>query len=198
MEPQVQIAVVLVARCCLGLFLLPSALGKLRNRRNFLEGLLNYQILPKRVARVFGFVLPWIELGLALALLLGIALPITGVITILLLISFIIAITINLHRGREIKCNCYGFASTSTISGGTIVRNFLLLIFATTVAGLTRSASGFDQWLLQWHTDILVIASVDRVVLLGLLLAFCFVIIHLVEWGVDIYSRLSHLQISKN
>src|SRR5262245_52593328 len=102
----VEAFIVLVARLSLGIFFLPSALGKLANRHSFIRGVVAYQILPKRIARIFGLVLPWIELVLALALIGGVALFITGLATACLLVCFITAITINLRRGREIACNC--------------------------------------------------------------------------------------------
>src|SRR5690242_19945467 len=107
-DPSVEVTLILVARLCLGLFFLPSALGKLTNRRGFVQGTLDYQLLPERAARIFAAVLPWVELVLALALILGVALPLAGLATALLLLCFIAAVLANLRRGREIECNCYG------------------------------------------------------------------------------------------
>lgn len=187
-------AIVLVARLCIGFFFLQSALGKIGNLRNFVRGTIEYQVLPERAARVFGLLLPWVELGLALTLVLGIALRITGSAAMLLLFCFIVAVAINLRRGRQIRCNCYGIADTSTIGWGTVVRNLLLLLLATVTADLGSHAVAPTQWLAVWRTDLSLVSSASAVVMLMLLLAFCFATILLLEWIVDVYYRVSALQ----
>jgi uncharacterized membrane protein YphA (DoxX/SURF4 family) len=184
-----KIALVLIARLCLGLFLLPSAIGKLTNLHEFVRGIVDYRILPESTARVFGFILPWIELTLAFALLLGFALRLAGIGAVLLFLCFITAVCINLRRGREITCNCYGIAGTKTISWGTIVRNVLLLLLAAVVVSLAP-----QQWFSLWQVDRLVLSSNSSNILVALLLAFCFVVVYLLEWVVDIHYRVSHLR----
>ena len=191
----VEAFIVLVARLSLAFFFLPSALGKLANQRGFIQGIIAYQILPKRIARGFGFILPWIELTLALALICGVALFITGLATILLLLCFITAVVINLRRGREIDCSCYGFAGTQMISWGTVARNGLLLLLAIPVVGLAPNVLGPDRLLALWHTDSAIFSSMIFVILLVLLIAFCFVTIELTEWTIHVYSRADHLKV---
>lgn len=191
-----EVAILFIARLYLGLVFLLSALGKITNMRDFLRGVVKYRILPERVAKVFGFILPWVELGVAFALIIGMALPVAGVLASLLLICFIVAVNLNLRYEREVKCNCYGIAGTKTISWGTIVRNFLLLLLAVTVIGLglfhhdTEPNSYQALWL------SLTISPVS-VVLFFFLLAFCFVTVNMLEWTADIYYRLSHQQRSR-
>ncbi len=187
----VHTVLVLVARLCLAFFFCPSAFGKLTNHNSFINGVIDYQILPEHSARVLGFILPWIELGLAVALIFGVALPAAGLLTSLLLICFIIAVTINLRRGRTINCNCYGIANTTTISWGTVVRNLLLLLLAIVVAVLSPQALGLNRGLTLWRTDLTVMSSIASATLVMLLLSFCIVAIQLVEWAVDIYFRIS-------
>jgi uncharacterized membrane protein YphA (DoxX/SURF4 family) len=187
-------AIALVARLCVGLFFLQSALGKIRHLRDFVQGTVEYRVLPERAAQAFGFMLPWLELGLTLALILGIALRITGAVVMLLLSCFIVAVTINLRRGREIKCNCYGIADTSTIGWGTVMRNLLLLLLAATTVALGSHAVAPEQWLILWRTNLFIISSGSTAVVLLLLIAFCFVITLLLEWAVDIHLRVLRLQ----
>ncbi len=186
--------VLLAGRLCLGLFFLISAVGKITHQRNFIAGVVNYRILPVRAARVFGYALPWIECGLALALLLGIALPLTGPATAVLLIAFILAVAVNLRRGHLIECNCHGIAGTKTISGGTLMRNGLLLLLACAVsvtdlhmrgAGLRSSSSSGIRSLLSSGTEALVVLF---------LIAFGFITISLLEWATDITMRISRLE----
>lgn len=189
-------ALVLVTRLCLGFIFLPSALGKLTNQSRFIQGIVDYQVLPERLARGFGLILPWFELILALVLLLGIALPLAGVAAMLLLLSFIAAVVINLRRGRQLDCNCYGIASPTTISWGIVVRNILLLLLAAIVVGLAPNAVTPDQWVTRWQMDWQIITS-NSVIPLSLLLAFCLVTIHLLEWAVAIHYRVSQITSSQ-
>lgn len=177
----------LVARLILGGFLLPSALGKLRDRSGFVQGTIDYQILPEPIARRFALVLPWVELVLALALLAGVALPLTGAATALLLLSFIVAVTINLQRGRAIACHCHGITGTKTISWGTIARNVLLLLLTLP---LIDGALDLSRLAPRWRTDLMLLITPAPL----LLLAFGCVTIPLVEWAVDIQLRMAQLR----
>ena len=191
----VEAFIVLVARLSLGIFFLPSALGKLANQRSFIRGVVAYQILPKRIARIFGLVLPWIELVLALALISGIALLIIGLAAAGLLICFMTAMIINLRRGREIDCSCYGIAGRQMISWGTITRNVLLLLLVTPIVGFAPNIVRPDQLSILWQTDSTIFSSITSVILLILLTAFCFVTIQLIEWTIHIYFRSSKLKV---
>ena len=158
-----------------------------------MQGTLDYQLLPERAARIFAVVLPWLELAVASALIFDVALPIAGLVASLLLICFTIAVIANLRRGREVACSCYGIIGTKTIGWGTVARNFLLLLPAALLAGLASSAAELDQWLALWRADLAVFSSPASLILLLLLVAFCFVSIQLVEWAVDIVVRGARL-----
>jgi uncharacterized membrane protein YphA (DoxX/SURF4 family) len=192
-NPSVEEAFVLVVRLFLGGLFLSSALGKLANWRGFVQGTLDYRLLPERAARTFAALLPWLELALAGALILGVALSVAGLAASLLLICFTIAVIVNLRRGREVACSCYGIVGTKTIGWGTVARNLLLLLPAALLAGLASSAAELDQWLALWRADMAVFSSPGSLILLLLLAAFCFVSIQLVEWAVDIAVRGARL-----
>jgi Methylamine utilisation protein MauE len=183
----------LTARVCVGLFFLASAIGKLANRHRFIEGTVDYQILPEPVARFAASILPWIELLIAVALLVGLALPVAGLAAAALLVSFMGAVGINLKRGRVIPCHCYGIAGTPTIGLGTIIRNALLLALALTVFGLGVSLSRFDDWLNPWPAAWTALSSATNAVLVSMLLLWSLVLVQLVEWAVDMHIRIADL-----
>lgn len=182
-------AILLVARLCLGLFFLTSALGKLTHQRSFVRGTMAYQILPECPARIVGYTLPWIELALSLALIVGFALPITGLLAMLLLLIFIAAVAINLRRGRLIACNCHGIAGTKTISLGTITRNVLLFLLGAALVSLSRD----HRLTASLRDDLPAISSGITALVLLLMLSFCVISVLLLEWTVDISSRVSRL-----
>lgn len=128
--------VALAARLCLGLFFLQGALGKVVDLRQFIRGVVDYRMLPEPAARIFGALLPWGELALALALILGVAVPLSAAAAMVLLACFITAVGVNLRRGQAIRCNCHGIAATSAIGWGTIARNGLLLALGPSAAAV--------------------------------------------------------------
>src|SRR5260370_7401688 len=124
------------SRLYLGLLLLLSAGHKLRRPSAFIEGVVDYRILPEGSARMRGATLPWVELAIAVALLTGFALTVASLAAASLLCVFVLAVVINLRRGRMITCNCYGVAGTAVIGWGTVGRNAVLLLVALATATL--------------------------------------------------------------
>jgi hypothetical protein len=137
--------------------------------------------------------LPWLEIGIGLAFLAGFMMPLASTTAILLFLSFLAAILINLHRGREIECSCYGIAGTRLIGWGSVVRNLLLISLAILLVWLS------SQHTSNWEASIssnwaLVMAMPFRDwALTGVLVAFSIIFISLAEWTVHIISRASQL-----
>ena len=65
--------------------------------------------------RSFGYSLPWIEVGVGLLLMAGIAVRINALIGTVLMVMFIIAISQAWARGLTIDCGCFG-------SGGQVAK----------------------------------------------------------------------------
>lgn len=130
MQPDVLLALLFVSRLILGVVFPRSAWGKLGDIGGFARGLAAYQLLPSWAIVPLAWLLPFVELLLALGFLLGLVLPLAGSVAALLLVVFIAAIVINLRRGRVITCNCHGSAQQTPISWGLVARNTLLFALA--------------------------------------------------------------------
>ncbi len=112
----------------LGMTFFLSGIRKLTSLKQFSYVVYAYEILPRRISTVYAYILPFIEMGTGLLLIIGIFNTYTSLIIIILLLSFIMAISINLFRGRgNIDCGCYGVGSTN-IHIGLIYRNIILII----------------------------------------------------------------------
>lgn len=85
-----------------------AALPKLRHSRAFAMTVVDYRVLPVRASLVIARVLPPLELLAVLLLLAGIAVRASALLLVLMLVSFIIAVAINLARGRDLDCGCFG------------------------------------------------------------------------------------------
>jgi len=193
---EADMVMLLAMRLCLAFFFISAAVRKLADQQRFIQGTLEYEILPPRVARSTATVLPWLELLFGIAMLLGVGLPVVGMATAVLVAAFIIAVYLNLRRGREIACNCYGIAGTVTISGGTLARNGLLLAMAIVVT-VTSITSIHAEWLTPWPMVGGIPLSIPRLVVTGLLLGWLLSLVYLTEWAVDIHVRVSKLKMLK-
>ena len=116
-----------VARFFLALIFIVAGASKLLQTEEFERAVSNYQLLPRRFSRLVAVWLPRAELGAGLLLALGVALlPIAFLIALLLLV-FSVAVGVNLVRGREMSCNCFGASTPEKMTWHTVGRNFALM-----------------------------------------------------------------------
>ena len=147
----------------LGLFFLRSAWGKLADVRGFRHGLADYHLLPAWAVAPLAWALPLLEAVLAAALLVGVALPVAAAGAAGLLLTFSVAIVINLRRGRAIACNCHGSAQPTPISWGLVVRNALLLVLALLLVGAAPHTVSLASLAARWQAEWALVASWNSV-----------------------------------
>lgn len=129
--------------CALGVagFFLYAAITKVYyDQRQFAIEISNYRILPKEFVNLPAILMPWLEIGAALALLAPFSRRAGAILIGGMLVAFIAAISYSaLYLGLKIECGCTG-------KGGgeagwlTIGRNALLL--AGTVLAVILYAKG--------------------------------------------------------
>jgi uncharacterized membrane protein YphA (DoxX/SURF4 family) len=98
---------VLIARVMVGLIFLAAALDKITDPATFAASIDNYRILPHSISLVLATVLPWLELLCAFALLFGIGVHGSALLTGALLTLFTAAVISALLRGLDISCGCF-------------------------------------------------------------------------------------------
>lgn len=109
-------------------FLIAAGLLKIKSLSSFGDQIVAYQVLPVGIARLAGYLLPFIEIVLGAALLL---IPRLGFVAAPLFVSFGIAVGLNLLRGRtELRCGCFGASGKHTISFSHLGGNVLLTALA--------------------------------------------------------------------
>ena len=91
----------------LGIIFVAAALPKIVDPPSFAHMIYNYKLIPWPLINPMALVMPWIELLCGLALILGIWKDTARTIIAALLVTFIIAISINLARGNAIDCGCF-------------------------------------------------------------------------------------------
>ena len=140
----------------LALILFAAAWHKLSEREVFAGALQAYRLLPAGLASALARVLPSVEIGLGVGVLLPASRQAALLATAALLAVYAGAMTINLVRGRrEIDCGCGG--DTHPLSWGLVGRNAVLIGIALLICGPTRERD------LEW---------LDVITLLGGVLAF--------------------------
>jgi uncharacterized membrane protein YphA (DoxX/SURF4 family) len=187
------LVMILFARLAIGSFLLPSSVGKIRDLPRFTAGVRAYRILPDRVVPVFSWVLPWIELALALLLVLGIYVPLTALAVSILVSCFTIAVVVNLVRGRTIACHCHGLAGNRTITWGTVARNLPLIGLSLWLSFAAPTAITWTSRLQLWNVDLGFGDSRAALLLLGCLIGFWWATLALIEWVIVVQIQTTRL-----
>lgn len=70
--------------------------------------------------------LPWLELAVGAALVVGLGGPVTGLVALALLLAFTGVIVSNLRRGHRPPCACFGAWSSAPIGWRHVARNAAL------------------------------------------------------------------------
>ena len=91
----------------LGTLFLVAAWPKIADPPSFAHMIYNYRILPGGLINLSALILPWVEIVAGLALVIGFWKRPARWIIGLLLVTFMIAISINLARGNAIDCGCF-------------------------------------------------------------------------------------------
>ncbi|MGF1426206.1 MauE/DoxX family redox-associated membrane protein [Kitasatospora sp. LaBMicrA B282] len=110
-----------------------------------------YRILPESLVKPVGYGLPFLELALALLLLVGLGVRAVAVISALLLLTFIAGIASTWARGIAIDCGCFGgggaVAASQTEYLQEILRDIGFLLMALWLVVRPRSKASVDGWL---------------------------------------------------
>jgi hypothetical protein len=137
---------ILVA-CAFALLFAHAAWHKWRERERFAATLAAYGLLPGWLAAVGGYLVPLVETAVAALLLVPPARPAVALIGIMLLLTYALAIGVNLRRGRrDLDCGCTGPADRRPIAAWMVWRNLVLatLLAAIVPAWGVRPIGGID------------------------------------------------------
>lgn len=91
----------------LGAIFVAAALPKLTDPPSFAHMVYNYRLVPGGLINISALVMPWVEILIGLALILGVWVRPARWIIATMLVVFIVAIGINLLRNNAIDCGCF-------------------------------------------------------------------------------------------
>ncbi len=135
-------------RIALGALFLYSALPKLQNLEASARNARDYNVLPEALATLFGYALPFGELALGLLLVLGLLTRLAALGGVLLMVSFLIAIGVNLVRGTSpAECGCFAVEGGEPLAWTDFARDVgLLAALVLPLADRERRFS-LDRWI---------------------------------------------------
>jgi uncharacterized membrane protein YphA (DoxX/SURF4 family) len=100
--------VTLIGRLLLGGVLLVAGGIKVAKPTDSANAVAAYKLLPTNVAHLFGYALPWLEVAIALLLIIGIMVRPAAIAGGLIMVIFIGAIGSAWARGLLLDCGCFG------------------------------------------------------------------------------------------
>jgi len=119
-SPQAQFVGHLLAFVVAGVFIY-AAFGKIREPRQFVFDIKNFQIVPVSLLHLMALILPWWEIGGAIALILPNTRRAGAIIISGLLVMFMVAVSYAaFYKGLNINCGCFGKDNPSQAGWKTI------------------------------------------------------------------------------
>lgn len=95
----------------------------------------SFRLLPDGAVPLVAYYLPWLELTLAVPLLLGLWSRQSAALATALLTGFTLALASVLWRGLDVDCGCFGgLFGESTVSTLSLLRNSLFIVAGACVA----------------------------------------------------------------
>jgi len=129
------------SRVLLGGVFLAASISKIQFQDDFITVCISYAVIPDNLARIYGMIVPWVELFIGTSLILGVFVRFSAVISILLTISFVIANTVALFNPVDSGCGCFGQLIILSHSTSIIMDFFMLIAGVVLLSG--RSREGF-------------------------------------------------------
>jgi uncharacterized membrane protein YphA (DoxX/SURF4 family) len=120
-----------ISRLVVGGVFIYASLDKILHPDQFARIIFNYHLVPASLINLAAIMLPWVELGAGLFLIMGVWTRASGLILTALVVVFIAALSINWFRGVSLECGCFTVSSTAKGAiGSLILRDVLLLALA--------------------------------------------------------------------
>jgi uncharacterized membrane protein YphA (DoxX/SURF4 family) len=130
-----------------------AAVAKIADPDASVRAVRAYQLLPEGLVELVGWGLPFLELGLAVLLLVGLATRFAAALSTVLLVVFMVGISSAWARGLRIDCGCFGGGGVDpTVGAGTYLRELArdagLVVVASLLALWPRSRFALDTHVL--------------------------------------------------
>jgi uncharacterized membrane protein YphA (DoxX/SURF4 family) len=120
-----------------------ASLDKIAHPEEFAKQIGYYKALPFGLENVLAIVLPWTELIVGICLIAGLLVDGATLLSIIMMLVFILAISQAMLRGIDITCGCFKVSADSDKLGlDTIIRDIIFLVMSYIV--LNRQERKFE------------------------------------------------------
>lgn len=158
--------VLLLARLFMALILAVAGISKAIDPAGARKALIGFGVSSKLAAPV-GWLLPIVEIAVAIALIPLSTAWIGAVAALALMMTFAGAIGVNLLRGRTPECNCFGQLHSTPVSWSMFFRNLVLAAVAALIVVRGREGAGLSGS--EWLADLKAPEAVNLAVGVGAL-----------------------------
>ncbi|MGW6913147.1 MauE/DoxX family redox-associated membrane protein [Kitasatospora sp. NPDC054939] len=128
-----------------------AGLAKISDPAAAAQAVRAYEILPESLVEPIGHALPFVEVALAVLLVIGLGVRLVAVVSALLLLAFIAGIASAWARGISIDCGCFGGGGavdeSETKYLQEILRDTGFLLLAGWLVWRPRTKFSVDGWL---------------------------------------------------
>lgn len=144
-------ATLLALRMSLAAMFLVAAVAKLTDREGAREGTTGFGV-PPALATPFMFGLPLLELVVAGLLIPRNTVLLGAILALALFVAFAGSITVNMVRGRNAECHCFGALYSERVGWRSLSRNIALglaaalLVWGADDPAASRTTLGEDTW----------------------------------------------------
>ena len=126
--------------------LLWAGLAKAFARQDSILAVNAYDVLPERLVEPVAILLPWVEIGVAILLVLGLFVRFAGIATATLAAVFIAGMAQAKARGLQIDCGCFGGGGAGEgVSWWDIIRDIPILLAGLYLAVRPRGPLQLDN-----------------------------------------------------
>ena len=133
----------MICRICLGLMFIYASLDKIAHPEEFAKQIGYYKALPFGLENLLAIILPWAELIMGICLIAGLLVDGAALVSIIMMLVFILAISQAMLRGIDITCGCFKVSADSDKLGlDTIIRDIIFLVMSYIV--LNRQERKFE------------------------------------------------------
>ena len=116
-------------RLFLGATFVYASYNKILSPADFARIIYGYDLFPAALINLIAIIVPFIELVVGVALIVGLYPRSAVLIVILMLLAFITVLSINIIRGHEFDCGCFSLKSSDTknLAEKVLMRDFIFL-----------------------------------------------------------------------
>lgn len=147
LQGRLSLFLLLALRLGLGGTLLWAGLVKIPESGLFAQTVRAYEVLPLALVNPFAVVVPWIEVATGFCLILGFWTRSSALAALLLLLSFAVALSVNLYRGADLSCGCFGLNGAGGSLHTALIRDVLLIAGASLLVLVRNLPFSLDNFL---------------------------------------------------